>query len=199
MSSVGKIIFIGAGTALAFWGVPKLIQGIKTQGAASKLLFNFTGISGLKIAGGKIEFNLQAEAANPSNSALKIESLFLDVNFVDGPKIASIRESRVIEVPAKSNVPVKLNIKSNNITVLGVNILATLFNKLIGKQAELPNKIKITGNVRGNGFLTDFNEEKELYPKGQKISGFGQTVTEDEDGNPVVEFEPIEWKQKQAA
>lgn len=195
MSTVGKIVLIGGGVALAVWGVPKLMKGINTQSAASKLLFNFTGISGLKIAGGKIEFVLQAEAANPSNTALKIESLFLDVNFVNGPKIASIREQRVIEVPAKSNIPVKINIKSNNITVLGINVLTTLFNKLIGKQTELPNKIKITGNVRGNGFLTDFNEEKELYPKGQKIAGFGQTVTEDENGNPVIEFEPIEWKQ----
>lgn len=192
--SAGKFIGIAATTGLAIWGVPKLIQGVQTKSAASKLLFNFTGISGLKIAGGKIQFNLHAEAANPANNDLKIESLFLDINFINGPKIASIRDNREINVPKKTNVPVTIPVQSSNLTVLGVNVLVTLFNKIIGKETELPNKIKISGNVRGNGFLTDFNEEKELYPKGQKVSGLGETITENEAGETVIEYEPIEWK-----
>lgn len=146
----GAVLLIGGGF---------LIKALKTKTTADNLIIDFEDVANFRISGGKIKFDLGFSASNPTANSINIDQMFLDVSFPNGPTIAKIRNSTAISVPAKSMITKRLAIESNSALMNGINIITQLINLFTGKtNMQIPTEINITGKVRANNILSDYNK-----------------------------------------
>ena len=147
------LLKIGAAVA-AFFGYHLIKDAIKTKQAGDKLISEIEGIVWKGIKNSNINIDLNFKHTNATNKDLKFDFIFLDI-MAGESKIASIREQSLNKLVAKNGVtehtiPLKISLLS----------LALPIIKII-TSGKLPEKVKVTGNIKVNDYITTYNEE---YP-----------------------------------
>jgi len=147
------LLKVGAAVA-ALFAFSKLRDALKTKEAGDKLISEIEGIvwKGIKNSNINIDFNFKH--TNATNKDLKFDFIFLDI-LAGESKIASIREQSLNKLIAKNGVtqhtiPLKISLLS----------LALPTIKII-TSGKLPEKVKVTGNIKVNDYITTYDAE---YP-----------------------------------
>lgn len=148
------LLKVGAVVA-AFFGYQFLKDALKTKEAGDKLISEIEGISWKGIKNSKVHLDLNFKHTNPTNKDLKFDFIFLDITTAGGDKIASIREQSLNKTVTKNavtqhTIPLQISLLS----------LAMPLFKIISS-GKLPEKVKVTGNIKVNDYITNYNEE---YP-----------------------------------
>ena len=161
--------FLAAGTGLLIWKGKDLITLAKTAGSLI-IDFNkvyYSGVSGLGKLGSELKFTLQMSITNPTNKALKIETLFLNIIIPKDKTIGIVRLPSLDKIfPPNSTTPLKIEVKVSllNAATTLYSIIKSFFGKTSSTTGELqlPKSIMIKGSMRANGILVPINEEVPL-------------------------------------
>ena len=147
------LLAIGAGVA-ALFAANYLVDAVKTKNAGDKLTSEISGVKYKGIKSGNVNIDLNFKHTNPTNKDLVFNYMFLDI-LVGDAKIASIREQALNKVVAKNAVTtqtIPLNISLLSMALPLLKIITT---------GKLPETVKITGNIKVNDFITEYNQ---VYP-----------------------------------
>ncbi|MCK4661345.1 MAG: hypothetical protein KAT68_00655 [Bacteroidales bacterium] len=148
-------ILIGSGAIAA---VSYVIKGLNTQATGDALTSKIKEVifKGIKIRNfnAYVNFDISFEHTNPTNKNLTFNYMFLDM-FIGDENIAEIRKSDMNKTVyanqvTKIKMPVSVSVKD-----LGVSVIKVF------KSGNIPDKIKIKGNIKVNDFVSEYNEE---YP-----------------------------------
>ena len=147
------LLQVGVAVA-AYFGYQLVKDALKTKDAGDKLISEIEGLKYNGIKNSKVHLDINFKHTNPTNKDLKFDFIFLDI-MVGEHKIAEVREQALNKTVAKNAVtPHTIPLQISLFT------LAMPLFKIISS-GKLPEKVKVTGNIKVNDYITNYNAE---YP-----------------------------------
>lgn len=158
-SSNKKIILVGLAAAAAFIGIPFLAKAKGTKEAAEKTTFDIVAVRWGGIKNFKLNFTVDLDFFNPSNTDMIVEFLHLEFRLINKFLIAKIDKQNFANIKARQTTKITLPIELTAIQTL--SIIADSIGKLL--QNGKPQTLLIEGYTRVNGFTEPIQKTVNVF------------------------------------
>jgi hypothetical protein len=127
--------------------------------ASDNIKYEIVNVGKPSIAGGKLKLDLNMLFTNPTNKAVDLETILLDINFLNGTPLASVTRTNFGTIQANNRTNISLPIETGNLSFVA---LLNLLN-LINNGGEGYRTLKIKGNYKAEGFLQTIDDEVKIF------------------------------------
>jgi hypothetical protein len=159
MTKTSRKIAVGVGL-IGLGGLVLYLRNLyQLKKASDNIKYEIVNVGKPSIAGGKLKLDLNMLFTNPTNKAVDLETILLDINFSNGTPLASVTKTNFGTIQANNRTNITLPIETGN---LSFTALINLLN-LINNGGEGYRNLKSTGNYNAEGYLQTINDEVKLF------------------------------------